>query len=328
MNWKAIVSALTLLGIASTPEGTIATKIAFIKNDNLFVRENGITRQLTNDALAKSLPLWSKDGSMLAFDRHPDLDKSALANLVVLRGDDGAQIANIEVLPANERNPASMRFVEGLEWRDSNRIVASGSIDPSTTEYVTYTIPEGKVVDLYYDQGMGASFSPDGAHIAYVSGSPHFVPVENRDPNLQIDGKRIYPRPGGPHVVFLSQPAWAPDGNTVAIVEEAYGAQRRSAVECSLSADCVTVALPDQMNTESFTLHWDSQGLFLLGAGQEWTARNVGSEFVSANSNAVSATSEIESEAKAAIRAAGGTEADAWCSNCPLITYPRRTSEK
>jgi hypothetical protein len=213
-----------------------------------------------------------------------------------------------------------------VQWLSSNRISLSGSIDPSAAEYVTVEIPTGKEIDDYVDQGMGAAYSPDGESIAYVEGSPHFTPVSERVPNLQVNGRRIYPKEGL-HVVFLSKPAWSPDGLNLAIVGEGYLSPDRSLVECTLAMACSKFPLPAQFVSDSYKTSWSDEGITLSAGAQSWAQHSLSAALVPEMHDPFVRREALEKELKAQIQEGGGKDTDVWCQNCALARYPRRTRE-
>jgi hypothetical protein len=173
----------------------------------------------------KWLPLWSKDGGRIAFLRAVSQEQ-ALANLIVL-DPNGDKTAEIVIRPADNAPPAGMRFVEDVEWLSSERIAVSGSINPSTAENLVFDLPSSREVRDFYDDGSRAVYSPDGAHVAYQVGSPHFTPAEEREPALEVDGKRVFPE-RGVQLSFIAEPRWSPNSRKLAVVTDTMGAQQKS----------------------------------------------------------------------------------------------------
>ncbi|MBB2486904.1 hypothetical protein H5407_16875 [Mitsuaria sp. WAJ17] len=116
------------------------------------------------------LPAWSRDGSRIAYIDDAD-PGSALAWLVVI-DPQGRALSRLPIKPlAVGEGCSGMRFVESLEWLGSDRVVASGSLNPSSTESLVFDLGRNAVVAEYVDDGRGASFSPDGRHVLLVEGA-------------------------------------------------------------------------------------------------------------------------------------------------------------
>lgn len=56
-----------------------------------------------------------------------------------------------------------MRFLENIEWISKDKVVVSGSLNPSTIEYLVIDINRQKIVDDLIGDGPMARFSPDGS---------------------------------------------------------------------------------------------------------------------------------------------------------------------
>src|SRR5579864_3801410 len=214
--------ALPLLLIVSSMvlSADRAAKVAFVKNNEIFVAKGDLQpTALTHSGVPKSLPVWSRDGSKIAFLEKTD-SKRALGTLVVI-DERGHQMAKIMVRPVEKAPPQGMRFVEDLEWLDNNKVAVSGSINPSLVETAVIDLKSGAEVDSLYDDGGGPTFSPDGIHVAYQTGMPHFSPEESWHPTLTVDNHPVFPDAGS-HVRFLTAPQWAGDSSAVAIVAQNY----------------------------------------------------------------------------------------------------------
>lgn len=91
----------------------------------------------------------------------------------------GRTLSSFPVHPASPQvQEFGMKYAEGLGWLTNQRIVVTGSVNPSTTEYDVFNSVTGQRVDQFFDDGLGAAFSPNGQHYAHITGSPHFTPGE------------------------------------------------------------------------------------------------------------------------------------------------------
>ena len=191
-------------------------RVAFVQNGQICVTGAAKAVQcLTSDSRAKYLPVWSLDGNRIAFIEISD-NPSALAIANVMDRN-GSTIARI---PIKAKGPgeirSGMRDVESVEWISSNRLVVSGSVNPSSREYVIVDVGARQVVDEFISDEYRASFSADGLSYAAVAGAPHFTPRESRASTLVVNGRRLDGLvPSG--IEIAGSPAWAPDGSAIAI---------------------------------------------------------------------------------------------------------------
>ncbi len=219
-------------------------KAAYVKNGDIFmIGADGQEQRVTGDGIPKGDPLWSKDGTKIAFRRK--IDKGvALDNLIVVDPESGRALADIRICPTNSEDICAISYVEGIEWLTADKIAAAGSINPSTDDTLVFDLRTGKVVTDYTDDNGGGVFSPDGEHVADERGMLHWTPLADREPELDIDYQRVYPAKGV-HVTLLSKPAWSDDSKEVAVVVEDYQSNRRSIVVCGLRGACESTALPE-----------------------------------------------------------------------------------
>ncbi len=256
---------LTLaLGIGYAFAQSSAVKAVYVKSNNLFtIGADGKPQQLTFDGIHKGNPLWSKDGTKIAFERKIDRGV-AFDNLIVIDPETGQTLANLLICPTSPEEECVVRSIEGLEWLTEDKIAAKGSIDPSSTQTFVYDINTGKELMDYVDNDGGAVFSPDGEHAAVQNGSPHFTPEPDREPALDIDYQRVYPA-SGVHVRLLSKPAWSEDSEKVAVVAEDYQSKQRTVVVCGLKGGCPSTALPTPAKPDPddrFIIQWNNGRVF------------------------------------------------------------------
>lgn len=215
-----------LVGSLTSQEHNQGAESVFVKDSEIYVTAPGAAEahRLTNDGQPKSLPALSKDGSRLVFNRGEGL--RALAVLVALLSD-GTPLREIVFRPPDSK-VSGMRFVENLEWISNQRLVVSGSLNPSTAEYAVIDVVSGEQVKDYLVDGFKWAASPDGSHAAYVGYVPHFTPEDARHPQLCLDDECPLDRPFGGypgpaiHLEFAAPPVWSPDSSVVAIVAEKY----------------------------------------------------------------------------------------------------------
>jgi hypothetical protein len=135
------------------------TPTAFIRNSEVYARPAGASEaiQLTNDGLAKRLLVQSKSGERIAFVRDSPVE---LADIVVIRPD-GSGTREIHFRPLGG-NILGMRFVEGLDWISEQRLIVSGSLNPSTCEYAVIDVETGASAGGYLTDGFSLSESLRG----------------------------------------------------------------------------------------------------------------------------------------------------------------------
>ncbi len=309
--------------------------------------------RLTHDAAPKTLPLWSKDGTRISYVEEK-ADPSTLAKLVVIDASGRFQSsAPIKPVASGEVR-SGMRFVESVEWIGPYRVVVAGSVNPSTTEYDVIDLSNGATTDEIYDDGAGASFSPDGLHVAYVTGAPHFAAPDQNMPTLNIDGTPVRNESDG-KLEFAGRPVWSSDSTRVAVAvldreRHAYGltiaevpatqgtAATASLVPLPFKGEAATSVywvgnrlyvsrqVPDmhpktavlgqrQFKNETYLLRQES-------SSEPWSL--VRSDQVPNDPATEANALRKKLSAAAGIRGAGNY--DFWCSGCALANVPRKTS--
>jgi hypothetical protein len=304
--------------------------------------DNGSLLTLTSDGVQKSLPTWSKNGTKIAFVEKTD-KAIALASLVVMDAT-GNELSEIPIKPSAPGEVRSgMRYVETLEWLTTRRIAVSGTVNPSTTEYDIFELVGGALVKQFFDDGYGATFSQDGQHYAYVNGSPHFTPVDERVPTLNVDDEPVF-RETGNHLEFTGAPEWSQDSSAVAIAMRNLqtgkrgiliwheGETRASFIELptsisvspSISWNGGTLYLTNQSPDAAFgekRLPSSTWVLTLNSSGVgSWTtipSKTVPDELLSAEA--------LRHDLEIKARVDGGRDADFWCNSCELNLLPRRS---
>lgn len=148
--------------------------------------------------------------------------------------------------------------------------MVSGTVNPSSTEYIVVDIANIKVTNEFVADGFGASFSPDGLSYAAVTGAPHFSQKDSHAPALIVNGRRLANLvPDG--AVVAGVPIWAPDGSTIAIP------LRNTAGNPSAGVDSVMLwqrdaELKHSINVPAYTreLRWGGSGLIAITVPPEF----------------------------------------------------------
>ena len=140
---STLALALTF-GFAPVTEAASPVLSVMVKGTEICVRqEKGPMNCFAGSSATKSLPVWSKDGSKIAYIEAAD-KTLALANLVVI-DQYGQVIQRMSIKPNVPGEVQSgMRFVESVEWLTRDSIVVSGTVNPSTTEYNVFDLATGK----------------------------------------------------------------------------------------------------------------------------------------------------------------------------------------
>jgi hypothetical protein len=292
-------------------------KLAFVRDNNIFVMQaTGAVKRLTSDGVFKIMLAWSPDGTKLAFLEHVD-QRIALDNLVVI-AEDGAPVNQILIQPIEPNSPGTVRWVDTLQWIGNEKIALGGSVNPSTSEVVIFDVRSGKEVDETDADDGEPVFSLDGSHFAGYSGSPHFTPEEMREPEFDVDNKRIYPAPGV-RVDFLADPEWSDDGSRVATVAQSEKRGEVTIVLWRADHGVSTILLPLSASYPQVEIFWNSDTLFVKTADQAWkigdSKRLVSVPIAEAVKPAPPTCSEqkvLEGQA----RLQGADEVDFWCGDC------------
>jgi len=271
---------LLLLAIAVSASAQVAHSV-FLRNSEIYITADGSSepRQLTGDGREKRQLVQTKDGSRFAFVRE---SQGVKADIVVMEPD-GKMVREILFRPVEE-TWIGMRWVEHLQWISNQRLVASGSVNPSTSEYAVIDVEAGQQVTGYFVDGFAWAASPDAAHAAYVGFVQHFMPEANRRPQFCIDDEcnldksSGYPAPDV-HLEFTSAPLWSDDSKAVVMIAEEYGTGTERVIVRRLGGmPFVLIARPGLEG--NLTAAWDGQAVVLRAAKRVWRLEPAASAFV------------------------------------------------
>jgi len=306
-------------------------KAAYVKDGDIFtIGADGLEQRVTDDGIPKDDPLWSKDGTKIAFLRK--IDKGvALDNLIVVDPESGRTLANIRICPVIPGEVYDINYVERIEWLTADNIAAAGNVNPSSVHTLVFDARTGKELTDYIDDDGGAVFSPDGEHVAAETGAPHWTPDWGSAPELDIGDQRVYPAKGV-HVTLLSKPAWSDDSKEVAVVVEDYKSKRRSIVLCGLQGTCESTALPAEAKSEPydrFQVQWNGDRIYATLPQSTWSSQR-GDSIAGVSSpppDRKAAAKGLTAALREQIQNLGGKEPDFWCADCALAKLPRKAPE-
>jgi len=168
-----------------------------------------------------------------------------------------------------------MRGVESFDWMGEQHLLLSGSLNPSTGEYVVIDVATGLTVASYYTEGSSFVPSPDGSHVAYVGLIPHFTPEDQRRPMFCLDDECLFGQPargyqrGATHLEYDLPPIWAPDGSSVAMLARNFDTHVQSVVVRRAGGTSVEF-IPPEGETGRVQFAWDSGAAVARVGDQVW----------------------------------------------------------
>lgn len=352
MRLAVFVIALGILLPSSAAASDPTGKAVYLDENEIYsVDTAGHVRQLTSDGVRKWLPVWSQDGQRIAFMREAPKHDS-LGDLIVM-SESGEKLTEIHVDPADPKEKRQMPYVDSLQWISPDRVAAGGA-DIYSYEVDVFDIKTGEEVDETNSQEIDVVFSPDGKHFASFMGMAHFTPEEDREPEMDIDNKRVYPPEHG-KVSFLklNEPVWSQDSSKLAIAAKDEKANKFVLVIWRTDGPLVTLPLPVSWDQIEADLFWQDNKLLVQARkcieqpmGQDvigwdckvgalaWKLSDDVKTLVKipteTYSNAMETQARAEQEDENAIllqvKKVGGSYADWWCKSCALAKLPREAS--
>ena len=331
---KLLILAIFLI-YANAAYAVSGISAVWVQNNEIFISTgSGGQVQLTHNALPKDNPVFSKDGSMIAFTEQTP-QNVALDSLVVI-DTFGNRIHKFLIHPVDPSDPnaviGGMRFVERITWLTNSKIAVAGSIDPSSVETNTFDISSGKELESEDNITDGFPvYSPDGLHYAFVAGVPHFTAWNDQEPEFDIDNnQRIYP-PTGTQAHFITNPAWSADSQNLAIV--AMGSNNTSNIVIWHIGDAQPSLVPIPIKKEQnryvvAKLFWSGEALTVTSDEGDWSYSQ-GTLTAISPSQAVDprqAAWDLKANLEKSL-GIGPSESDFWCQSCPLTLLPRRSPE-
>lgn len=329
---KKLLILAILLVYSNTAFADSGIFAVFVKNGEIVLSaEDAGQVQLTHNGIPKSKPVWSKDGSMIAFMENTD-KKVALDRLVVISRS-GEPLYSFPIHPVSRKDnwiESGMRFVERVEWLNNSKIAVSGSINPSTIETIIFDLFTRNISRDYFLSDGYPTYSPDGHHVAYIGLVAHFTPRSEREPELYVDnGQRIFP-PVGTKVDFISEPAWSADSQTLAIAAMNLDTSMSNIVIWhSANAQPLLVPLPIKEEKDHYIkkkLLWNGDALTVISDQQAWSyAQGRFSEISLSQAMSRKQDALNIKKTQEASLGVGAGQSDFWCQSCPLSLLPRKS---
>gem|GEM_PF-988875 len=264
-HYLALSIALVAIACAMPVTGASIEKIVYESGGQIVViHPDGTCRIVLTDGTDASSPVWSPDGSKIAFDQGPygdreiyvmNADGTGRTRLTTLPGEDGSPtwspdgskiaflhtwderpyseeaVNEIHVMNADGTGERALgiwgKIIEDLAWSpDSSRIAyASGTGEPFYQKVEVRDIITGE--SQWIDKwGRHPSWSPDGSWIAYEYDSLH----QDRD---RAGGIWVASADGTARTALSTdvqnrddcEPAWSPDGSRIAFVSDRDGSR-------------------------------------------------------------------------------------------------------
>ena len=213
---SAILALVAVFAAGGAGQGQIANlyELAFVRDGQIFrVRSDGTgLLQLTSDGM-NSEPAWAPDGARIAFVR----GQGGNSDIYVMNAD-GSNVV---------RRTFDGRLNSSPAWSpDGTRIAFSSARDGQFRIQVMRVDEDWwNPAPLGFDRGNNAhpAWSPDGSRIAFVSDWAVFdflselyvMNADGSDVRLLLSSPFFFPADG--HLVYYWQPAWSPDGGTIAL---------------------------------------------------------------------------------------------------------------
>lgn len=188
----------------------------YVMNDN-----GGQVRQLTNSAMYDYTPIWSPDGSRIAFirDMHSAGTGKGQQDDIFLMNADGSNM---------QRLTQHLALDGDVTWSPDGQYFAfassrSGEIEIYVMELTSGTITQ--LTDNSKEGGLSAApdWSPDGHHIAYTQVIPgggrhiYIMDADGKNPRPILKGHQ--PHMIGKNLVSRTFPRWSPDGEQILYLE-------------------------------------------------------------------------------------------------------------
>ena len=222
----------------------------------IFVLEDGRSRQLTHLLGGAFEPAWSTDGSQIAFAAGSYRGRGQRRDTDIFVMDaDGSHIRRVAGTARNDGHP---------DWSaDGSRIAFHSRNHSGIPRGVIWVVSvhDGELTRLTRGNGADPAWSPDGRRIAYsrlpgsgINGRMPFAPLWVM--RAVGTGKRALHRWRRRWGVCEFDPSWSPDGSSIAFIDRGSGSSRIGIIDVR-TRESTYLATPHSVAD----LSWGSEGL-------------------------------------------------------------------
>ncbi len=254
-------------------------KAVFDKEGDLWMVDDDGTnlKQITHGRNGGNTPVWSPDGTQIAFFVGFPYENT-VGKLTII--DTTGEIIKSFGIPSRNIEEGYIRFIDKLDWIDSNRIGVAGSMDPSTDVYRIIDITSGKEIKSYFGAKFVWSSSKD--KIAMRGWYPQDAPAEIKSDYIQINEESIYPTDDEQEQEeiqkiihrFISHIYWSSDSGQLAVVDQISSGTGKNNFLVIINPATKTVkkiTLSDDIKKITL-IYWsdNKQLIYLIGQDKGW----------------------------------------------------------
>jgi len=151
-----------LLGVLAASVSLAAEARIEVRNNEVWLLDDGQARQLTTDGRSKLQAIFSPSHNQIAYYEQCYQGENCLTSIVILDLE-GQRVKAFHVVGEEDSQPcASILYIW---WPTETKIAAECHLNPSLGEYIETDLNSGKMTrDL---RGLWFEPSPDGRYVAY-----------------------------------------------------------------------------------------------------------------------------------------------------------------